>query len=175
MYLKPFNRACLSSLAIMTAYSSYDGIPAIANSRKFNVSHPPHPFTWFGVQIFSPISYVCQTCMKCLSLTVAKLRNEWGYKYWVTTDAGSVDLLITTHGTCADRECAARTAVENISGEMGGGTYTYLTLPGELGPRRNMSAVSFRCRSSTCREHQRLVYRRYRQSNAPHQVRFRVV
>ena len=33
MYLKPFNRACVESLAIMTAYSSYDGIPAIANSR----------------------------------------------------------------------------------------------------------------------------------------------
>ena len=48
----------------------------------------------------------------------------------MTSDAGSVDLLITTHGTCADRECAARTAVENLSGEMGGGTYTYLTLPG---------------------------------------------
>ena len=34
MYLKPFNRACVESLAIMTAYSSYDGIPAVANSRK---------------------------------------------------------------------------------------------------------------------------------------------
>ena len=33
-YLKPFNRACVESLAIMTAYSSYDGIPAIANKRK---------------------------------------------------------------------------------------------------------------------------------------------
>ncbi|KAG6840549.1 hypothetical protein C0991_005866 [Blastosporella zonata] len=33
-YLKPFNRACLESLSIMTAYSSYDGIPAIANTRK---------------------------------------------------------------------------------------------------------------------------------------------
>lgn len=32
-YLKPFNRACVESLAIMTAYSSYDGIPAIANKR----------------------------------------------------------------------------------------------------------------------------------------------
>lgn len=67
------------------------------------------------------------------------------------TDAGSVDLLITTHGTCETRECAAATTVENIQGvpifesvfplsaladrdisegEMGGGTYTYLTLPG---------------------------------------------
>ena len=50
----------------------------------------------------------------------------------MTTDAGSVDLLITTHGTCDTRECAAKTAIENgLSGEMGGGTYTYLTLPGE--------------------------------------------
>ena len=35
MYLKPFNRACVESLSIMTAYSSYDGIPAIANTRAY--------------------------------------------------------------------------------------------------------------------------------------------
>ncbi|KAA1478030.1 glycoside hydrolase family 3 protein [Dentipellis sp. KUC8613] len=99
MYLKPFNRACVESLAIMTAYSSYDGIPAIANSH----------------------------------LLTEILREEWGYKYWVTTDAGSVDLLITLHGTCDTRECAAKTALENgLSGEMGGGTYTYLTLPDQI-------------------------------------------
>ncbi|TFY76921.1 hypothetical protein EWM64_g7092 [Hericium alpestre] len=99
MYLKPFNRACVQSLAIMTAYSSYDGIPAIANYHLLNEI----------------------------------LRQEWGYKYWVTTDAGSVDLLITLHGTCDTRECAAKTAVENgISGEMGGGTFTYLTLPDQV-------------------------------------------
>ncbi|KAI0820668.1 glycoside hydrolase superfamily [Trametes gibbosa] len=98
-YLKPFNRACAESLAIMTAYSSYDGIPAIANKH----------------------------------MLTDILRNEWGYKYWVTSDAGSVDLLITTHGTCETRECAAKTALENgISGEMGGGTYTYLTLPDQV-------------------------------------------
>ncbi|KAJ8469471.1 hypothetical protein ONZ51_g8966 [Trametes cubensis] len=98
-YLKPFNRACVESLAIMTAYSSYDGIPAIANKH----------------------------------LLTDILRNEWGYKYWVTTDAGSVDLLITTHGTCDTRECAAKTALENgLSGEMGGGSYTYLTLPDQV-------------------------------------------
>lgn len=34
-YLKPFNRACLDALSIMTAYSSYDGIPAVADTRKF--------------------------------------------------------------------------------------------------------------------------------------------
>ncbi|KAF8972046.1 glycoside hydrolase family 3 protein [Flammula alnicola] len=99
MFLKPFNRACLNSLSIMTAYSSYDGIPAIANTH----------------------------------LLTDILRNEWGYKYWVTTDAGSVDLLITLHGTCDTRECAAKTAIENgLSGEMGGGTYTYLTLPDQI-------------------------------------------
>ncbi|KDR71141.1 hypothetical protein GALMADRAFT_808036 [Galerina marginata CBS 339.88] len=99
MFLKPFNRACLDSLSIMTAYSSYDGIPAIANSH----------------------------------LLTDILRTEWGYKYWVTTDAGSVDLLINMHGTCDTRECAAKIALENgISGEMGGGSYTYLTLPAQI-------------------------------------------
>ncbi|KAJ7916268.1 glycoside hydrolase superfamily [Mycena leptocephala] len=98
-FLKPFNRACVNSLAIMTAYSSYDGIPAIANTH----------------------------------LLTDILRNEWGYKYWVTTDAGAVDLLINLHGTCDTRECAAKTALESgISGEMGGGTYTYLTLPAQI-------------------------------------------
>lgn len=49
----------------------------------------------------------------------------------MTSDSGSVDLLITTHGVCATRECAAKMALENgISGEMGGGSYTYLTLVG---------------------------------------------
>ncbi|KAF7792066.1 hypothetical protein EIP86_003094 [Pleurotus ostreatoroseus] len=98
MFLKPFKRACVDSLSIMTAYSSYDGIPAVANTH----------------------------------LLTDILRNQWGYKYWVTGDAGSIDLLITTHGVCPDRECAARTGVENYSGEMGGGTYTYLTLPDQV-------------------------------------------
>lgn len=34
MYLRPFEKACVESLAIMTAYSSYDGIPAVSNARK---------------------------------------------------------------------------------------------------------------------------------------------
>lgn len=95
MYLPPFEKACLESLSIMTAYSSYDGIPAIADKH----------------------------------MMIDILREEWGYPYWVTTDAGSVDLLITLHGTCDTRECAAKTTIESsLSGEMGGGTYTYLTL-----------------------------------------------
>lgn len=49
------------------------------------------------------------------------------------SDAGSVDLLQTLHGVCDSRECSAKTALEKgWSGEMGGGTYTYLTLPGEF-------------------------------------------
>ncbi|KAF7291790.1 Glycoside hydrolase family 3 protein [Mycena chlorophos] len=98
-FLKPFNKACVDSLAIMTAYSSYDGIPAVSNKH----------------------------------LLTDILRNEWGYKYWVTTDAGSVDLLYTLHYTCDGRECAAKAALENgIQGEMGGGTYTYLTIPDQI-------------------------------------------
>ncbi|TBU22737.1 glycoside hydrolase [Dichomitus squalens] len=98
-YLKPFNRACVEAFSIMTAYSSYDGIPAIANTH----------------------------------LLTDILRTEWGYPYWVTADAGSVDLLINQHGLCDTRECAAKIALENgLQGEMGGGTYTYLTLPDQV-------------------------------------------
>ncbi|KZV72163.1 glycoside hydrolase family 3 protein [Peniophora sp. CONT] len=97
-YLKPFNRACVEALAIMTAYSSYDGIPATANTH----------------------------------LLVEILREEWGYENFVTCDAGSLDLLLTTHGTCESRECAAKAGIEGISGEMGGGTYTFLTLPDQI-------------------------------------------
>ncbi|KAG8718107.1 hypothetical protein FRC08_005947 [Ceratobasidium sp. 394] len=38
---------------------------------------------------------------------------------------------MTLHGTCETRECCAKLSLENgLQGEMGGGTYTYLTLPG---------------------------------------------
>ncbi|EJT98774.1 glycoside hydrolase family 3 protein [Dacryopinax primogenitus] len=93
-YLKPFYRACVQG--IMSAYSSYDGIPAVANSH----------------------------------LLTEILRDEWDYQGFATTDAGSVDLLITEHGVASDRAAAAKLALENgLSGEMGGGSYTYLTLP----------------------------------------------
>ncbi|GAB1517285.1 hypothetical protein RhiTH_000331 [Rhizoctonia solani] len=85
VYLRPFNRACLNALSIMTAYSSYDGIPAVTNKH----------------------------------LLIDILRKEWGYKYWAVSDAG--------------RECCAKKALENgLQGEMGGGTYTYLTLPEQI-------------------------------------------
>ncbi|KAF7331406.1 Glycoside hydrolase family 3 protein [Mycena kentingensis (nom. inval.)] len=98
-YLKPFNRACLDALSFMTAYSSYDGIPAVSNKH----------------------------------LLTDILRNEWGYKYWVTCDASAIDNLIGTHFTCDTRECAAKISLENgVQGEMGGGTYTYMTLPAQV-------------------------------------------
>ena len=38
---------------------------------------------------------------------------------------------MTWHFTCADRECVAKQTLENgLQIESGGGTYTYLTLPG---------------------------------------------
>ncbi|CUA75114.1 hypothetical protein RSOLAG22IIIB_01757 [Rhizoctonia solani] len=99
LYLRPFSRACLNSLSIMTAYSSYDGVPAVTNKH----------------------------------LLTDILRREWGYKYWVVSDAGSVDLPMTLHGTCDTRECCAKQSLENgLQGEMGGGTYTYLTLPDQI-------------------------------------------
>jgi beta-glucosidase len=56
-----------------------------------------------------------------------------GWPYWATADAGAVDFLQIIHNVCDTRECAAKTALENgIQGEMGGGTYTYETLPGML-------------------------------------------
>src|ERR1700749_3225965 len=60
------------------------------------------------------------------------LRGELAWPYWLTTDAGSVDLLITLHGTCDTRECAAKAAIQNTQGEMGGGSYTYETLADQV-------------------------------------------
>ncbi|KIK63658.1 glycoside hydrolase family 3 protein [Collybiopsis luxurians FD-317 M1] len=97
IYLPAFQKACMESLAIMTAYASYDSVPV-------------------RLYVLTDI-----------------LRDEWQYPYWVTTDAGSVDLLITFHKTCDTRECAAKAVIENgLSGEMGGGSYTYLTLPDQV-------------------------------------------
>ncbi|KAG8845152.1 hypothetical protein FRB91_002028 [Serendipita sp. 411] len=93
-YVRPFAKACKDSLSIMTAYSSYDGIPAVSNKH----------------------------------LLTDILRNQIGYNYWVTSDAGAVDLLHSFHQVSSGREQDAKLAVENYSGEMGGGTYTYLTL-----------------------------------------------
>ncbi|KAL5530859.1 hypothetical protein ACEPAF_7117 [Sanghuangporus sanghuang] len=101
IYLPAFQKACIDAgaLSLMTAYSNYDGVPAVSNS------------------------YLLKDI----------LRDEWKFPYWVTSDAGGVDLLITQHETCDSRECAAREALVNgVQGEMGGGSYTYLTLPEQV-------------------------------------------
>lgn len=38
IYLPAFQKGCVDAgaLAIMTAYSSYDGVPAVADSRKWS-------------------------------------------------------------------------------------------------------------------------------------------
>ncbi|KAH7399119.1 glycoside hydrolase superfamily [Phaeosphaeria sp. MPI-PUGE-AT-0046c] len=66
------------------------------------------------------------------------LRKEWGYKYWVTSDAGATDRLC-----CAFKLCQCKTAHKSIDKEavtlmtlpngndveMGGGSYNYETIP----------------------------------------------
>ncbi|OAL50233.1 glycoside hydrolase [Pyrenochaeta sp. DS3sAY3a] len=66
------------------------------------------------------------------------LRNEWGYKYWVTSDAGATDRLC-----CTFKLCQCKTATKPIDKkavtlmtlphgndvEMGGGSYNYETIP----------------------------------------------
>ena len=61
-YLKPFNRACVESLSIMTAYSSYDGIPAIANTRAYRADFISRGMLTTWVQIYSLKSYVVLHC-----------------------------------------------------------------------------------------------------------------
>ncbi|GJJ14100.1 hypothetical protein Clacol_008357 [Clathrus columnatus] len=102
-YLKPFNRACVNAFSIMTAYSSYDGIPAVSNKH----------------------------------LLTDILRTEWEWPYWATCGKAPtqcwIDLLISSHQTCDSRACAAKMALENgVQGEMGGGSYTYETLPDQI-------------------------------------------
>ena len=42
-YIRPFNKACQKALSVMTAYSSYDGIPAVGNKRMSVIfSHRCH-------------------------------------------------------------------------------------------------------------------------------------
>ncbi|KAH8730572.1 glycoside hydrolase superfamily [Phaeosphaeriaceae sp. PMI808] len=66
------------------------------------------------------------------------LRNEWGYKYWVTSDAGATDRLC-----CTFKLCQCKTANKPIDKkavtlmtlpagndvEMGGGSYNFETIP----------------------------------------------
>jgi beta-glucosidase len=62
------------------------------------------------------------------------LRGEWGYKYWVTSDAGATDRLCCNFKMCQckpiDREAVTMYALPAGSDvEMGGGSYNYETVP----------------------------------------------
>lgn len=66
------------------------------------------------------------------------LREEWGYKYWLTSDAGATDRLCCAFKLCQcktadkpiDKEAVTLMALPNGNDvEMGGGSYNYETIP----------------------------------------------
>ncbi|KAJ4368808.1 hypothetical protein N0V83_005890 [Neocucurbitaria cava] len=66
------------------------------------------------------------------------LRSEWGYKYWITSDAGATDRLCCTFKLCQcktadqpiDKEAVTLMTLPNGNDvEMGGGSYNYEMIP----------------------------------------------
>ena len=66
------------------------------------------------------------------------LRDEWGYKYWLTSDAGATDRLCCAFKLCQcktkdkpiDSEAVTLMALPNGNDvEMGGGSYNYANIP----------------------------------------------
>ncbi|KAL2010358.1 hypothetical protein VTN00DRAFT_6165 [Thermoascus crustaceus] len=101
-WMPSFKRAIIDGGAwsIMSAYHSYDGIPAVADH---------HTLTDI-------------------------LRDEWGYKYWVTSDAGGTDRICTAFKLCRsnpiDSEAVALKALPAGNDvEMGGGSFNFKTIP----------------------------------------------
>lgn len=101
-WMPPFKRAIIDAGAysIMSAYHSYDGVPAIANHH---------------------------------TLTDV-LRGEWGYKYWVTSDANATDRLCWAFKMCTytpiDSEKITMYALPAGNDvEMGGGSFNFKIIP----------------------------------------------
>ncbi|KAI2617819.1 glycoside hydrolase family 3 protein [Hypoxylon sp. NC1633] len=101
-YLPPFKRAIIDAgaLSIMSAYHSYDGVPAVADR---------HTLTEI-------------------------LRGEWGYKYFVMSDAGATDRLCKDFKMCEsdpiDSEAVVNFALPAGNDvEMGGGSYNFEKIP----------------------------------------------
>ncbi|EPS39765.1 hypothetical protein H072_6445 [Dactylellina haptotyla CBS 200.50] len=98
------------AMAIMSGYTSYDGVPTVADHH-----------------VLTDI-----------------LRNEWGYKYYVMSDAGATDRLADAFKICpakttqAGRECITKKILEAGNDvEMGGGSFNFrsianLTKAGQL-------------------------------------------
>lgn len=99
-WLPSYKRAIIAggAYSIMSAYSSYDGVPLIADEH-----------------ILTEI-----------------LRTEWGYEYYVTSDAGATDRLSNPFQICAvgDMECITLNAIQAGNDvEMGGGSFNFRTIP----------------------------------------------
>ncbi|KAL4819400.1 glycoside hydrolase superfamily [Aspergillus spinulosporus] len=101
-WLPPFKRAIIDAGAysVMSAYHSYDGIPAVADYH----------------------------------LLTEILREEWGYKYFVISDAGATDRLCNAFHTCEsspiDSESVTLQALPAGNDvEMGGGSFNFRTIP----------------------------------------------
>ncbi|KAI1434778.1 glycoside hydrolase superfamily [Xylaria sp. CBS 124048] len=102
VYLPSFKRAIIgaNAFAIMSAYHSYDGIPAVADKHTL-----------------SDI-----------------LRDEWGYKYFVSSDSGGTDRLCNPFAMCEaspiDSQAVIKYALPaGTDVEMGGGSYNYAQIP----------------------------------------------
>lgn len=65
----------------MTAYSAYDGIPAVADYH----------------------------------LLTEILRGEWGYKYWISSDAGATDRLCAAFKMCTAKPIDKTAIVQFVS------------------------------------------------------------
>ncbi|KAI1374497.1 glycoside hydrolase family 3 protein [Hypoxylon crocopeplum] len=101
-YLPSFKRAIIDAgaFSIMSAYHSYDGVPAVADK---------HTLTDI-------------------------LRGEWGYKYFVMSDAGATDRLCNDFKMCIsnpiDSEAVVNFALPAGNDvEMGGGSYNFEKIP----------------------------------------------
>jgi beta-glucosidase len=109
-WLPSYKRAIMDAGAwsIMSSYSSYDGVPIVADH---------HTLTEI-------------------------LRDEWGYEYFVTSDAGATDRLANTFSVCANdlnsyggpitegNKCITLNALPAGGDvEMGGGSFNYRSIP----------------------------------------------
>ncbi|KAL3442215.1 glycoside hydrolase superfamily [Aspergillus insuetus] len=101
-WLPPFKRAIIDAkaLSVMSAYHSYDGVPAVADYH----------------------------------LLTEILREEWGYEYFVISDAGATDRLCNAFHTCEsspiDSESVTLQALPAGNDvEMGGGSFNFRTIP----------------------------------------------
>jgi beta-glucosidase len=82
-YLPSYKRAIIDggAYSIMSAYSSYDGVPCVANQH----------------------------------LLTDILRDEWGYQYWVTSDAGGTDRLCDAFQMCRSEPIDKDAIVQYVS------------------------------------------------------------